>query len=88
MMPTSQDVNPGRSLAYHTFCETLNDLIGKPNVSEKWFRDEWLARLRGQPQLTINGWYDPPPHGMGILFGYSASVTCSSRNLAFYEHPS
>ena len=81
MMPISQAVNPGRSLAYQTFCETLNDLIGKPKVSEKRFRDEWLAKLRGQPQLTTNGWYDPPPHGMGILFGSDTAAqgfSCSS----------
>src|ERR1039457_1736150 len=63
-------VNEGRRLAYESFRATLDELLGQPGVTELRFRDEWLARLSDQQQLTVSGWYEPPPDGIGLLFGH------------------
>jgi hypothetical protein len=69
----STKVNQGRRLAYETFRATLAELLGQNGVTELRFRDEWLARLREQPQLTLSGWYEPPPQGIAVLFGHDDS---------------
>jgi hypothetical protein len=65
----SQELNRGRRLAYETFRSTLLDLFGRNGVTELRFRDEWLTRLNAQPDLTLSGWYEPPPFGMAVLSG-------------------
>lgn len=63
-------INRGRRLGYETFRATLLDLFGRDGVTELRFRDEWLGRLADQPELTLSGWYEPPPLGMAVLFGH------------------
>jgi hypothetical protein len=45
----------------------------KQAVSEVILRDKWLATLRQSPGLLPDGWYTPPPHGLGVLFGQAAA---------------
>src|SRR4051794_17408071 len=79
---THGEVNRGRRLGYETFRATLNELLGRDGITELRFRDEWLTRLRDKPELTLSGWYDPPPYGIGILFGHdNAEVPFSFASL-------
>ncbi len=66
--------NYGRSVAYRTFSETLNELRGQSGVTEIGFRDAWRARLHADERLTTNGWYDPPAEGMAVLFADEIDV--------------
>lgn len=66
--------NLGRHLSSVAFNETLSDLLGHPRVSEAHFRDSWLRRLHERCELTENGWYDPPPDGVAVLFARDDAV--------------
>lgn len=61
-------LNEGRRLAFEAFERTLAEFYGRPRVTEVGFRDAWLARLRESGAVTANGWYEPPPLGMAVLF--------------------
>lgn len=61
--------NSGRQAAFRGFCETLSELRGKRGVSEIEFRDTWIGKVRSSPDLSLHGWYDPPPTGTAVLFG-------------------
>jgi hypothetical protein len=63
-----QNFNLGRSTAFDAFCQTLDELRGRPNVTEVNFRDRWLNKLQMIPTLFASGWYEPPPFGMSVLF--------------------
>lgn len=52
-------------------------LAGNSPISETRLRDCWLAELRKNPDIYPEGWYTPPPHGIGVLFAtdtYTARV--------------
>lgn len=39
-------------------------------ISEVQFRDWWLDELNKSKEIVLGGgWYDPPPYGIGVLFG-------------------
>ena len=38
-------------------------------ISEILLRDQWLNQLRRNHLIYPEGWYLPPPYGIGILFG-------------------
>lgn len=42
------------------------------DLTEADLRDRWLAELRREPTLEREGWYQPPPHGIGIRSGSDA----------------
>jgi len=46
----------------------------KEAISEAILRNEWLATLRKSASIFPDGWYTPPPHGMGILFGNAQTL--------------
>ncbi len=48
--------------------ETLRSLKGVP-FSECRLADEWLRQLSNDEALYDDGWYDPPPRGVIVLFG-------------------
>ena len=75
MTQSGNDINRGRTIAYETFRDTLSDLHGRADVTELQFRDEWLVRLSAHHELTVNGWYDPPPFGMAVFTGSDATET-------------
>jgi hypothetical protein len=70
MNDLSAALSSARALAMGTLRDTLLENHGKEGVSEKTFRDEWLARLRECPEFTRSGWYDPPPLGMAVHCGH------------------
>ncbi len=43
-------------------------LLSKQKVSEFQFRDLWFVELKKNSEIYPEGWYTPPPHGIGILF--------------------
>lgn len=58
-----------RSYAAESLYKVLREVLADPNsVSEAAFRDNWLEKLRRHPNIFPNGWYEPPPHGIGVLF--------------------
>lgn len=61
-----------RRIAVDTLFETLNDAF-KNNVqtSEASLRDGWIKNLGKRSEIFPNGWYEPPPHGIGMLVGTS-----------------
>jgi hypothetical protein len=75
MRETVEATNPGRRIAYETFRATLAEHYGQSNVTESAFRDSWLTRLRSVDELTSNGWYEPPPLGMAVLFADEDDVS-------------
>lgn len=38
-------------------------------ISEVEFRDLWLVELQKNDGILSEGWYTPPPYGIGVLFG-------------------
>src|ERR1700722_14321711 len=61
-------INPGRLICCSAFGQTLANLKGKQNISEIEFRDHWLRQITTEAQMTRDGWYNPPPFGMAVLF--------------------
>lgn len=77
-----------RKIASDTLLVTLKKLLSssKP-ISEVLFRDTWLLELRKHKQIFPDGWYMPPPHGMGVLFGnYNRTGRTNYRNLREKEY--
>jgi len=67
-------MNNGKKVSFETFKETLNELKGKEDITEIIFRDHWLEKIKNIPNLTINGWYNPPPQGVSILFALDNDI--------------
>lgn len=59
-----------RRSAAQSFHAALSKLLttARP-ISEALLQDQWLLELRKNPELFPDGWYIPPPHGIGVLFG-------------------
>lgn len=58
-----------RDLAARAAYKALDKLLKDDDViSELGFREAWLNELRKSKELFPDGWYMPPPHGMGVLF--------------------
>lgn len=59
-----------RRIAADTLKTTLERVLkSKKTVSEVDFRDLWLKELRKHKEIFPDGWYMPPTHGIGVLFG-------------------
>ena len=59
-----------RVLAAQSLHTTLDTLLShKQSISEVQLRDTWLAEMRRNSTIFPDGWYMPPPHGIGVLFG-------------------
>jgi hypothetical protein len=59
-----------RAIASHSLAASLKtSLFMDTPLSEVAFRDTFLSHLREKPDLFPEGWYTPPPHGIGVLFG-------------------
>ena len=43
-------------------------------ISESMLRDNWLDEVRKNNSVFPDGWYEPPPHGMGVLFGSEKDI--------------
>lgn len=72
-----------RKIASDALYETLETLLkeNKP-ISEVRLRDIWLKNMRRNKSIFLDGWYDPPPHGIGVLFGSaSGNSRCNYKTL-------
>lgn len=59
-----------RSFSAHALATALKQLLNKNEpFSEVMLRNAWRSALLKDEELSKDGWYFPPPHGMGILFG-------------------
>lgn len=64
-----------RKLAADSLYAALNELLpGNNPISEEQLRDLWLEKLRSKPSIYLEGWYNPPPHGMAVLFSTDEDV--------------
>lgn len=64
-----------RKIAAESLCKTLNKVLKQNTpVSEVDFRNLWLKELRKHQEIFPDGWYTPPPHGIGVLFGTEENV--------------
>lgn len=59
-----------RALTARAFHISLDELLQKSNpISEVNLRDNWWAEMKKSQNIFPNGWYMPPPNGIGVLFG-------------------
>lgn len=57
-----------RKIAAETLLIVLKEVLQKDNkISEAEFVSRWLEQLRKYPEIFPNGWYEPPPFGIGVL---------------------
>ncbi len=69
-----------RKIASDTLKQTLQELLSKNDpISEKSFANQWLGNLRKHTQIFPDGWYIPPPFGIGVLF----SAETDSRRTSY-----
>lgn len=58
-----------RKIAADTLLIVLKEVLNtNRKVSEAEFRDKWLQEMRKYKQVFSNGWYEPPPSGIVVLF--------------------
>src|SRR6185437_6644924 len=50
-------------------------LFSAKEISEQEVRDLWIEELRNHKSIFPDGWYMPPPYGIGVLFGNSEDVS-------------
>jgi len=59
-----------RESASRSLYDVLSNLLSKDEpISEKVLRDKWLEDMRKNKEIYEDGWYNPPEHGMGVIFG-------------------
>jgi len=59
-----------RALAARAFHVSFSGLLqGNDPISEANLRDVWLVEMRKSSIIFPDGWYFPPPNGIGVLFG-------------------
>lgn len=58
-----------RKIAADTLTISLDQLLknGQP-ISEVNLRDKWLEQMRKNSNIFPDGWYEPPPRGIVVLF--------------------
>lgn len=58
-----------REIARGSFATVLSELLeSEKNFSEVDLRDKWLVEIQKSGKVFDDGWYSPPPHGVGVLF--------------------
>jgi hypothetical protein len=72
-----------RQIALEVTCEVLD---GFRQGSEVDFHNSLKQALAARPELMHEGWYSPPPAGIGILFA-KASDTSRSKYTTFRDEP-
>src|SRR5436309_1790576 len=64
-----------RKIAANSLYNALSSLLNaKQSISEVLLRDVWLTEMRKNKNIFQDGWYDPPPHGIIVLFGDDKNV--------------
>ena len=85
MTSERRPANPGRKLSCHA-TGSLSDLRARDGLTEKTFAATWQERLAGEEGLTKNGYYDPPPGGVAVIFADEAIDTSGFPVLAGQRH--
>lgn len=63
-------VRQTRKIASESLYSVLRSFVeGEVLISEAQLRDRWFTAMRRLPSAYSDGWYVPPPHGIGVLFG-------------------
>lgn len=58
-----------RKIAENAFEKAFAKIVASTSkISEKDFADIWLSELGKSSKIFPNGWYQPPPRGIGVLF--------------------
>ncbi|HLC87575.1 MAG TPA: M24 family metallopeptidase [Patescibacteria group bacterium] len=64
-----------RKIAASTLLKTLQTVLNSNSpISELEFKNKWLTQLRKEQDIFLDGWYIPPPDGIGVLFGNSDNL--------------
>lgn len=64
-----------RKIAADSLVVALRDLLKKDKpISEVNLRDRWLLEMRKHNTIFPDGWYTPPPHGIGVLFATDENI--------------
>jgi len=59
-----------REIAADTLYSSLQTLLESESpISERDLQELWHEKLQECTTIFPNGWYTPPPHGIGVLFG-------------------
>lgn len=61
--------NEGRRKAFKALRHTLDELAGKPGVTELELKSTWIDNMKMEGELFTDGWYSPPPSGAAVLCG-------------------
>lgn len=71
MYSKEQEVNEKtRSYTLDTLVKTFTPLLQRSTAfSEVQFRDLWISQLQKNKNIFSEGWYQPPPYGIGMLIG-------------------
>lgn len=65
--------NNARQKAFKSLNITIKELYDKENISEIDFKNKWQNNLEKEKDIIVDGWYNPPPKGMAVLFGSRVS---------------
>lgn len=58
-----------KKIASDSLTSVLEEVLSKKRkISELEFRDLWLKKQQKYSDIFPNGWYDPPPYGIEVLF--------------------
>jgi hypothetical protein len=59
-----------RLVASESLLKALTYLLkNKERISEVSLCNKWLEEMRKNNNIFSDGWYNPPPHGLSVLFG-------------------
>jgi hypothetical protein len=59
-----------RLVASQSLLKALTQLLQSgEQISEVSLRDKWLEEMRKNTDIFSDGWYNPPPYGISVLFG-------------------
>jgi len=74
----------GRTVIATAFSDCIKELYNQPN-KEIEFKNLWLNKIKSNPRMTENGWYDPPKYGMAVLF--SKEKAAQRSHFTTYRDP-
>ena len=77
-----------RQIGAKALASALTQLLNQNNpISEVLLRDVWLMELRKYQSVFPDGWYEPPPHGIGVLLGTDEDIErVSPKSLRIHDY--
>lgn len=77
-----------RAIAAEALYSVLLNTKNKWNeLTEASIRDLWMAEMRKNSAITPDGWYIPPPHGIGVILANDQERNYSRFNYASLRNP-